>query len=135
MIPVVAVSMMLVSHAVAKPVETDTEAVDAFRAVWRQSLAKRLEARPFIGPLKAQVFEEGKVTAEESTSAKVLKNIRSTLTEKEEKESILFGVLKDLEPDREIWVVSHPGDIKGGFQAIVDPEDGDLIFFWIPPEG
>lgn len=132
---ILALPLLLVSMAAAKPVSTDTEAVDAFRAVWRQSLGKQLEARPFFQSLKAQVFEDGKVTAKLATTTEVLKQINSTLTEKEEKELILFGKKDDLKPDREVWLVKHVADYSNGFEAVIDAEDGDLLFFWITPEG
>ncbi|RYD72447.1 MAG: hypothetical protein EOP84_23150, partial [Verrucomicrobiaceae bacterium] len=93
--------LLLVSPAGAKPVGTDTDAVDAFRAIWRQTLGKHLEARPFIQRLKAQVFEDGKVTARATTTAETLKRINSTLTAQEEKEPILFGKKSDLETDQD----------------------------------
>lgn len=130
-----AASLMLVSLAAGKPVESPEEAVDAFRAVWRKSLARKLEARPFIGLLKHQVFEDGKVEGKASTSEEQRKLVLSTLTEKEEKESILYGVLDDLKPDRKVWTVTHAGGAGSGFRAIIDAEDGDLVFFWVPPEG
>ena len=135
LIPLLATSLALVSLVHAKPVATADEAVDVFRAVWRRTLAKRLETRPFIGQLKAQVFEDGKVQAKSSSSAEVLKLIRSTLTEKEERELTAYGKKDDLEPEREVWLVTHPGDFGSGFQAVIDPKDGDLVFMWITPEG
>ena len=133
-IPIVAVSMMLVSFAASKPVDSPEDAVDVFRAVWRQSLAKKLVARPFIGQLKQQVVEEGKVTARLVGSESRRQEINS-LSADDKGELLLFGVSGDLMPDRKVWSVTHPGAGENGFEALIDAENGDLLFFWILPLG
>lgn len=125
-------SLMLVSLAAGKPVETAEEAEEVFRAEWRQSLAKKLAARPFIEVLKQRVFEE-RVSAESVSSGEASKLIISTVGEKENEELILVGTLEDLQPDRKVWKVNYISDFSNGFQAFLDPKDGTLIFFWITP--
>lgn len=126
-------SLMPVSPAAAKPVETETDAVEVFRAVWRKTLAGKLVARPFTAQLKQQVFEK-RVTARLVDSENRRQEVTG-LGKDDKGELILFGVPGDLMPDRKVWAVTHPGNGGNGFEALIDAENGDLLFFWIPPLG
>jgi hypothetical protein len=131
----VATFLTLISIAAAGVPKTPDEAVAAFRDIWRESLAKKLETSSHIEQLKHQVFEAGRVGARSVSSEARHKRLTMTLSGEERKSLILVGSLEDLKPDRQVWSIMNPGDFGNGFEAYLDQKDGRLLFLWIIPEG
>jgi hypothetical protein len=122
-------SLLLVTSSRAE------DPLTAFQILWKDSLAKTLANKPYFERLNHLVMEPGQVSARSSTSAEGLKRVSDTLTEKERRSLIVYGALKDLEPDRPVWTITNGGGIGAGFQAYVDQKSGKLIFLWLIPEG
>lgn len=132
---VIALLTLLSIAAAAPPPKTPEEAVAAFRRIWKESLAKKLENSSHIVQLKHQVFEAGRVGARSVSSEASHKLVTMSLSADEKKRLILVGGLDDLKPDRKVWAVTNPGDDGNGFEAYLDQKDGGLLFLWIIPEG
>jgi hypothetical protein len=129
------VIVLSASAPAANAPRTPEEAVAAFRAIWRESLAKSLETNSHIVQLKHQVFEAGRVGARIESSEASHKLVTMTLSKQEKKQLILFGNLEDLKPYRKVWAITNPGDFGNGFEAYLDQKDGKLLFMWLIPEG
>ena len=128
-------TIIAMSLAHAATLSSEDEALAAFRAIWKDTLADKLASSSHIVQLRQQVFEEGRVAAQELQSAACQQVVTSSLSADEKKRLILFGTLDDLVPDRKVWAIANPGHFGNGFEAYIDQKTGKLLFLWIRPEG
>jgi hypothetical protein len=62
-------TIIAMSLAQAATLSSEDEALAAFRAIWKDTLADKLASSSHIVQLRQQVFEEGRVAAQELQSA------------------------------------------------------------------
>jgi hypothetical protein len=97
---------------------------------WRDDLSKR---DAFKG-LTEQIFETERIVVREITGQAAFERIDGTLTASERRTLILLGELNQLRKQPKLKEVHNPGTFGNGFSAYLTPE-GELLFFWIIPEG
>lgn len=114
---------------------TPEEVIAAFRALWRGSLAERLEKNPHAGHLDRHIFEPERVEARAGDSGEAHRTLMNTSKAEERAALSVWGSHSNLLPARPVWVISNPGSFTGGFQAFIDRKDGRLLYLWVPPEG
>ncbi len=131
----IAAFLTLFSVAVADASKTSDEAIAAFRVLWKESLAKKLETGRYGTLLKYLVFERGRVWAHSESSEAKHNYLTKLLSAEDKKRVILVGNLDDLKPDRQVWSITNPGGDTNGFEAYLDQKDGRLILLWIREEG
>jgi hypothetical protein len=104
------------------------------QTAWRDDLSKRDAFKAYHGVLNEQIFETKRIGIREITGQAAFERVDSTLTPAERHTLILLGELEPLRKQPKLLEVYNPGTLGSGFTAYMSAE-GNLLFFWIIPEG
>jgi len=116
--------------------ETDARGFDPLqrlRTLWRDKLSERPAFEPYHNEIRQPLGDPQGIAVREIGGAQAARRIENTLS-RAEHELILLGDPADLHRHPLLYELSYSGSLTGSFAVCFAPS-GELVLFWMVPEG